>query len=357
MDIQERLDLIKSVGQEILMEDELLELLKSKRQLIAYDGFEPSGKPHIAQGLIRAININKMTKAGIKFKMLVADWHAWANNKLGGDLDKIQNTGKYLIEVWKAAGLDTKNVEFIWASELLNNREYWKTVMQIARHSTLQRILRTLEIMGRSEKDTIHASQIFYPCMQAADIFHLKADICQLGMDQRKVNVLARELAPMLGYAKPVAVHHHMLQGLLAPPTTTDTVERAVAMKMSKSRPDSAIYMTDTEEEIKKKMNKAYCPERVVEENPVLEYCKYIIFEKFDSLTIERPAKFGGNVTFKSYVDLEQAYVTGQLHPADLKTAVSKAVNELLIPVRAYFEKNKEAKKLKELVEGYQVTR
>jgi tyrosyl-tRNA synthetase len=144
---------------------------------------------------------------------------------------------------------------------------------------------------------------------------------------------------------------------LSAPPTTTDTVERAVALKMSKSRPDSAIFMTDTEDEIKHKMQKAYCPERIAEENPVLEYCRYILFEKFATLAIERPAKFGGNVTFKSYLELEQAYATGQLHPADLKVAVAKAVNQLLVPVRAYFEKNKEAKKLKELVEGYQVTR
>ena len=109
--------------------------------------------------------------------------------------------------------------------------------------------------------------------------------------------------------------------------------------------------------EAEHKMQKAYCPERIAEENPVLEYCKYIIFEKFDALTVERPAKFGGDVTFKSYTEMEQAYVTGQLHPADLKVAVAKAVNQLLVPVRVYFEKNKDAKKLKELVEGYQVTR
>lgn len=37
------------------------------------------------------------------------------------------------------------------------------------------------------------AAQILYPAMQCSDIFFLKADICQLGMDQRKVNMLARE--------------------------------------------------------------------------------------------------------------------------------------------------------------------
>ena len=353
---EERLALIKQVGEEILNEDELLALLGTKKTIIAYDGFEPSGKPHIAQGIIRAININKMTKAGIKFKMLVADWHAWANNKMGGDLDKIQNTGKYLIEVWKASGLDTKNVEFVWASELLNSREYWKTVMQVARHSTLNRILRTVEIMGRSDKDTLHASQIFYPCMQTADIFHLKADICQLGMDQRKVNVLARELGPTLGLGKPIAIHHHMLMGLGEPPQTIDPTQRAIAMKMSKSRPDSAIFMTDSETEVKRKIQKAYCPEKKIEENPILEYCKYIIFEKFDTLVIERPSKFGGTVKFNSYLELEAAFAEGKIHPADLKNAVTGYINQILTPVRMYFEKNDKARALQELDESYQIT-
>ncbi len=354
---QQRLDIIKSVGAEILTEEELLQLLKDKLHPIAYDGFEPSGRIHIAQGLLRAININKMTSAGCKFKMLVADWHGWANNKMGGDLEKIQTVGKYFIEVWKACGLDSKNVEFVWASELLNNREYWKTVMQVARSTTLNRVLRTTQIMGRSEKDTLMASQIFYPCMQTADIFHLKVDICQLGMDQRKVNILARELGVQLGYWKPVAVHHHMLMGLGEPAQSEDPIEKAIAMKMSKSKPDSAIFMTDTEEDVKRKMKKAYCPEKLAADNPVLEYCKYIIFEKFSSFRIERPEKYGGNLEFKSYAELEKAFVNGELHPMDLKTAAAEYINKLLVPVREYFVKNAEAKRLKELVEGYQVTR
>lgn len=354
---EERLEIIKQVGEEILTEEDLIELLKTKKNPIAYDGFEPSGNPHIAQGVIRAININKMTKAGIKFKMLIADWHAWANNKMGGDLDKIQIVGKYLIEVWKACGLNTKNVEFIWASELLNNREYWKTVMQVARHTTLNRVLRTTQIMGRSEKDTLQASQIFYPCMQAADIFLLKVDICQLGMDQRKVNILARELGLQLGFWKPVAVHHHMLMGLNPPQETGDAIEQAIAMKMSKSKPDSVIFMTDNEEEINRKIKKAYCPEKQVQGNPILEYCRYIIFEKFDKFTIEKPAKFGGNVSFKSYRELEEAYSSGKVHPLDLKNAVSVYLNKTLTPVNEYFKKNSKARQLKEMVNSYQVSR
>src|SRR3990170_4450369 len=128
MNIEERINLIKQVGEEIVKEEELKELLAGDGELVAYDGFEPSGQIHIAQGILRAININKMIKAGIKFKMLVADWHAWANNKMDGNLEAIQTAGKYFIEVWKACGMDLKNVEFIWVSEFVKDDEYWKKV-------------------------------------------------------------------------------------------------------------------------------------------------------------------------------------------------------------------------------------
>jgi len=357
MDIQERFNLIKSVGEEVITDEDLLELLKTKKQPIAYDGFEPSGKIHIAQGILRAINVNKLTKAGCKFKMFVADWHGWANNKMGGDLDKIQAVGRYMIEVWKATGMDIDNVEFVWASDLVKDDSYWKTVMQIARNSTVNRILRCSQIMGRQENEALQASQILYPCMQAADIFYLKVDIAQLGMDQRKVNVLARELGPKLGFWKPVAVHHHMLMGLGQPPKSGgDAVERVIDLKMSKSKPETAIFMDDSYEDIKKKINKAYCPEKQTEENPILDYCRYLVFERFPAMEIKRPEKFGGNLNIKTFDQLKQIYSEGQLHPMDLKSAVSDYINQMIDPVRKHFEKGN-ARKLLEKIKAFEVTR
>jgi len=357
MTIDDRLKLIKEVGEEIIQEDELKKLLESGEELIAYDGFEPSGNIHIAQGLLRAINIGKIVKAGFKFKMLIADWHAAANNKYGGNLDKIHVAGEYFKEVWKACGLKEENVEFIWASNLVKDPEYWKIVLNVARANTVARITRTSQIMGRSESESLSAAQILYPCMQAADIFYLKADVTQLGMDQRKVNVLAREIGEKLVFWKPIIVSHHMLMGLEKPPEGENTVEKAIAMKMSKSRPDSAIFMTDTEADIKRKISKAYCPEKIIDENPVMEYCKYIIFEKFDFIEIKRPEKFGGDLKINSYNELVEIYFKGDLHPMDLKTAVTYYINELIKPVREHFENNKHAKELKEKLLSYQVTR
>tara|TARA_Y100000034_G_scaffold131859_1_gene193527 strand:- start:867 stop:1940 length:1074 start_codon:yes stop_codon:yes gene_type:complete len=357
MDIQTKLDLCKQVGEEILTEEELKTLLETKKNPIAYDGFEPSGNPHIAQGIIRSININKLTKAGFRFKMLVADWHAWANDKLDGDLDKIQTVGKYLIELWKVTGMNLDKVDFIWANDLMQEPKYLKKVMKVATNTTIKRAIRCSQIMGRSESSSLKSSQIMYPCMQAADIFHLNVDVCQLGMDQRKVNVLAREVGDKLFGYKPVAIHHHMLMGLGQPPSKLEGMEKAMAMKMSKTDPNSAIFMTDTEKEIIKKINKAHCPEGIVEENPVMEYAKYIVFEKFKEFNIERPDKFGGNVSFGSYDELVKAYSKKELHPGDLKQGVANKINEVVSPVRKHFEKNKKAKELFEKVQSFKVSK
>lgn len=359
MTIEERIDLIKQVGEEIVTEEDLKALLEKEPNLIAYDGFEPSGQIHLAQGILRTINVNKMTKAGVKFKMLVADWHAYANNKMDGDLEKIKIVGKYFIEVWKACGMDLDNVEFVWASDLVKDPEYWKLVLSVGKTNKLARFIRTAEFMGREESaEKLTAAQIMYPCMQVADIFILGAKITQLGMDQRKVNMLAREIGPQLGFWKPVVVSHHMLMGLGQPATeTTDKTKRTIELKMSKSKPDSSIFMTDSKEDIQRKMNKAWAPEGIIHENPVLEYCKYIIFEKFDKITINRPEKWGGPMEITSYDDLVNKYEAKEIHPMDLKNAVADLLNELVEPVRKHFETNPEAKALLEQVQSFQITR
>ncbi|KAF7140942.1 hypothetical protein RHSIM_Rhsim06G0185200 [Rhododendron simsii] len=351
MSVEEKFRIVRSVGEECIQEDELLNLLSKKPEPVCYDGFEPSGRMHIAQGVMKIISVNRMTSAGCKVKIWIADWFAQLNNKMGGDLKKIQTVGKYMIEIWKAVGLNLHGdkVEFLWSSEEINARahEYWPLVMDIARRNKLPRILRCVQIMGRSEQDELTAAQILYPCMQCADIFFLKADICQLGMDQRKVNVLAREYCDDIKRKnKPIILSHHMLPGLLQGQE-----------KMSKSVTDSAIFMEDKEAEVNRKIKKAYCPPMVVQGNPCLEYIKYIILPWFDEFKVERSADNGGEKTFKSFEELVADYESGNLHPADLKPALSKSINKILQPVRDHFENDPTAKELFRRVKSYDITR
>lgn len=98
---------------------------------------------------MKVINVNKMTSAGCRVKIWIADWFAQLNNKMGGDLKKIRVVGEYFQEIWKAAGMDNDKVEFLWSSEEINSKadKYWPLVMDIARKNKLPRILRLLSFI------------------------------------------------------------------------------------------------------------------------------------------------------------------------------------------------------------------
>ena len=89
MSIRDKLERILSISEECIDLDDLHSLIMNNIPLVAYDGFEPSGRIHIAQGVMRTINTNKLTKSGAKFNFWIADWFAMLNNKSGGDLKKI----------------------------------------------------------------------------------------------------------------------------------------------------------------------------------------------------------------------------------------------------------------------------
>lgn len=360
MGAEKKLELVRNVAEEIITEDELAKLLEKKPHPTAYDGFEPSGLAHLGSGILRAINLRDLQKAGIKFKILLADWHAWINNKLGGDMEKIQAAGDYFIEVWKAAGV--KDVEFLWASDLVKDDDYWVKVIKVAKSTTLKRSERAISIMGRKAGEMKETAQLFYPMMQVADIFHLDVDIAQLGLDQRRAGMLAREVADKLKWSKPVVASHHMLMGLqgVKQPEGFDEdskLDSEISSKMSKSIPDTAIFVHDTEDDIKRKLSKAFCPEKVVENNPVLEYNRYIVFKKMKDVKVERDKKFGGDVKYKSYYDMEKEFLSGDLHPSDLKNSTAKNLNKVVDPVRKHFEKNSKAKELYKTVQKAEVTR
>lgn len=132
-------------------------------------------------------------------------------------------------------------------------------------------------------------------------------------MDQRKVNVLAREYCEEIGKKeKPIIVSHHMVMGL-----------RQGHTKMSKSDSSSAIFMEDSAADVEYKINSAYCPIGQIEGNPIIDYTKNIVFPALGRLKISRSEKHGGDLHYESYEALEKDYVANLLHPKDLKKAVA----------------------------------
>jgi len=331
LDITEKVDLIlRPPTEEVVTQDELIELFKTNSSPKHYIGLEISGFLHLGSLISTGFKINDFTKAGVKCKIFLADWHTLINDKLGGDWETISKVSKYYQDAFK---LVCPDAEIVLGSKLYEEKtQYWTELIKFTKHMSIARTMRTLTIMGRSEDDKkIDVAKLLYPAMQAVDIHFLDVDIAHAGMDQRKIHMLVREIFPKMRWKVPVSVHHKLLPGLSKP---ADTSESQILGKMSKSDPNSGIFIHNTDEEIKKKISKAWCEEANIQNNPLLEIAKTVIFHEFNEMKVERPEKFGGNVSYSNYNQLETDFVEKKLHPGDLKQTVGNYLVEIISPIR-----------------------
>lgn len=312
----DRLELIKRNVQEIVTEGELEELLNKKKAPCAYVGYEPSGKIHMGH----VLTVNKLIdlqKAGFEITVLLADVHAYLNRK--GTLEEVRKIADYNKRCFIALGLDKEKTNFVYGSDYQLGAEYMLNVLKLSRSVTLNRARRSMDEVGRAMDDPT-VSQMVYPLMQAIDIAMLGVDIAVGGIDQRKIHMLARENLKNLGFETPICIHTPILLGL-------------DGTKMASSK-ENFISVDDTEEEIYRKLKKAYCKIGDTEENPILALFRYHIFPRYETVVIERPEKFGGNITYMSYEEMENAFAAESVHPMDLKNSAAKYINEILDPVR-----------------------
>ncbi len=339
MDVEERLKLITRNTVEIVTLRELREKLEKGEELKGYIGYEPSGLTHIGW-LVWMMKVRDLVEAGINFTVLEATWHAYINDKLGGNMDLIRGATRIIRATMEALGIPISKINFVDAEDLASDKRYWEILIRVAKKNSLARVKRALTIMGRrAEEAELDSSKIIYPLMQVSDIFYLDLDITLGGLDQRKAHMLARDTAEKLGFKKPIAIHTPIissLKGVGRMETTGLPKDEAVALfKMSKSDPGSTIFLHEDPDTIRRKIRKAYCPAGVVENNPILEINKHILFTiPGFKLVVERPEKYGGTVVYDNYEMLERDFAERRLHPADLKKATAEALVELLRPVR-----------------------
>lgn len=361
MTTDEKLKLITRNLEEVLTEEELKQLIESGTPLKHYIGFEISGRVHLGTGLVCMQKIKDFHDAGAEVSILLADWHTWLNSKLDGTLETANTMARSYFEEGLKAGYlclggNPDDINFVLGSELYlqDPNLYWSTVIKVSKVTTISRMIRSTDIMGRQAGESSSAAVLIYPAMQAADLFIMQRNLIHAGTDQRNVHIVARDCSKEIGYPKPVALHHHLLQGLLKPDVWPipegNREETILAMKMSKSKPDSAVFIHDNPEEIKRKVMGAFAPEGEVKYNPILDWVKTLILaSQGESLQIKRDQKWGGDLTYTSYETLEKDYQEKKLHPQDLKAAVSDWLIKKLEPARIYFEDPKRQAALAEM--------
>jgi len=349
--------IFKEPTEEVLTKERLEEYISNRIALKHYIGFEISGFVHLGTGLLTMEKVADLQKAGVDVTLFLADYHSWINNKLGGDLSVIRKVaGGYFKEALKQSlklvGGDPDKLNFMLGSELYERKglEYFETLLKVSMNTSLSRIRRSITIMGRKEGEIIDFAQLIYPAMQVADIFGLGVNLAHGGMDQRKAHIIALEVGEKIGKYKPLALHHHLLIGMHITEEVRQKILKAkreenrelfeegiIEIKMSKSKPESAIFIHDLPEEIERKLMKAYCPPKEVELNPILELARYILFRGEEKELVVVNAKTQERKVYKTYPELEKDYVEGKIFPADLKLSVSSAIINLLEPARKYF--------------------
>jgi len=319
MDIQNRLELIKRNTEEIVSEEELLKLLKTKKKPVVYLGTAITGRPHIGY-YMWVLKLGDFLRAGFRVKILLADLHGVLDNTPWEVLERRYDYYKEVIPLmFKSIGVDTKDLEFVKGSEFQLKPEYMYDVLKMSTFNSINDCKRAASEVVKFG-DNPKLAGLVYPIMQALDEVYLGVDVQYGGIDQRKILMFARENLPKIGYDSRVEVMTPLIAGL-------------IGRKMSASDPKSKIDLLDDEKAVRDKINKADCAAGDLD-NGLLPFIKYIIMTlKQDNKTkfiIKRDKKYGGNLVYSNYEELEKDFKNNKIHPLDLKNALSDEINDLL---------------------------
>lgn len=308
-----KMELVKRNCVEIINEDKIKKFLPKG---VVYCGYECSGEIHLGH-LVTILKLLDLQKAGIKIKILLADWHTWLNKK--GDWDFVNSQLKQWEKGFKSVGL---KAEIVKGTSYQMKPNYFEDLLKLALDITVNRGVRSMQQVAR-DIDNAKISQIIYPLMQVADVKYLKTNFVVAGSDQRKIYMLGVDEGKEIGLQDAVYLYTPLIPSLKGP-----------GGKMSSSVKESFISIRDKKEDILKKVNGAYCKTGDIENNPILAITRLVVFPKFEKIEIQRQEKFGGNKNFESYESLETEFESGKLHPADLKKAVAEHLEKIIAPIR-----------------------
>ncbi|KAF8645369.1 hypothetical protein AX16_007872 [Volvariella volvacea WC 439] len=364
---EEKYELITRRLQEVLGGDSVKAILAEGKTPKCYWGTAPTGRPHIGY-FVPLTKIADFLRAGVAVKILLADVHAFLDN-LKAPLELVAHRTKYyqyvLLAVFKSLGIPTSRLTFVEGSSYQLTREYnldnYKLCALVTEHDAKKA---GAEVVKQVESPLL--SGLLYPGLQALDEQYLDVDFQFGGVDQRKIFTFAELYLPRLGYAKRAHLMNAMVPGL-------------GGGKMSSSDPNSKIDFLDTPDIVKKKIKAAFCEEGNVEENGVLAFVQAVLIPisqlRIDRLkgdpvleatedskpfitddapegtvfSIDRDPRWGGPTHYKDFEELKAAFAAREVHPGDLKNAVSNGIIRLLAPIRKAFEENEEWQKIEQL--------
>ena len=294
-------------------------------------GDRPTGRLHLGHYVGSLQNRVKLQDEYDQFVM-VADVQALTDNF--EDPQKVRENVKELVLDYLAVGIDPSKTTILIQSQIPEIAELTVFYLNLV---TLERVLRNPtvkdEIKQKGFGTNIPAGFAMYPVSQAADITIFNASLVPVGEDQ----------LPMIEQTREIVRKFNSLYGnvFVEPEALLGDVKRLPGIngnaKMSKSL-GNCIYLSDSEEELKKKVMSMYTdPNRVhptdpgkVEGNPVFIY--HDVFNP-DKAEVE---------------DLKKRYKEGKVGDVEVKEKLFITLNNFLKPIR---EKRKEFESKDELLD------
>jgi len=325
MDAAERLELATRHTREVVTEAELEELFEEGTPSV-YIGYAPTGEMHIGH-FTTMRKLADFVRAGMDVTVLIADLHAHLDDEKS-PFDLLDARSAYYEETIRAmidaAGADADAIEFVRGTDFELDSEYSLEIYRMAAETTISRVQRAASEVVR-ESESPNLGGLIYPLMQTLDVKALDAEIAYGGIDQRGIYMLSREILPAHGGESPVCIFAPLLTGL-------------TGEEMSASADETKVNLHDSPDAVATKLEGAYCPAGEVEDNGVLEYARYLVFpvldERGETFVVERPEKYGGDLVYEDYQRLEADFVSGDLHPQDLKVAAGEYISEIIDPIR-----------------------
>lgn len=243
----------------------------------------------------------------VKVKILVHDW--------GEYFIKNSDTYNSLISCFDLVELDPSQVDLIFSSSLFkDNPDIWFLLAELLKSTTMNVLNPLVDNLFVDyldhNKDQKNYGHFLLILSEMAIFIFLKPNVIQMSERYYKIiDILGKK---RLSNDKNL---NSCLYVLLKDISYLQELNNEKASNDSHSR----IFFFDNNEDIRLKINKAFCPYGGTKKSSILDWFELIIYNLDYKVIIKRPKKWGGNILLRSFEQLLKLYQSKELHPADLK--------------------------------------
>jgi tryptophanyl-tRNA synthetase len=281
----------------------------------------PTGKLHLGH-LVGALENWVALQNDFNNYHLIADYHSLTTNLESSEI--YQNSIDMLID-WLAAGIDPAKSPVFRQSQIKEHSELHLIFSMLITSARLERNPAVKEQVRDLNIENVTYGHLGYPVLQAADILLYKGDLVPVGDDQVPHVEISREIARRFNnqYKKVFPEPEPKLTSFARLPGL-DGMDK----KMSKSA-DNTVLLSDSPEEIQKKIRKAVTdPLKIRKNDPGRpEICLIFTYhQKFNPSEVPQ---------------IDADCRSGALGCVECKTRVANRVSETLAPIRekrGYYE-------------------